>query len=234
MTGKRFLYLVLAASSSISCGADPVDEGETTTTTTSSIRLIPDSERLAPGMTQRLFARLTLSDGRTDIDSTNVQWRSSDPRIAMVNSRGIVQAVAAGNATIEARHGGAVAAATITVAVSNTALAFSARETSRAQELPAPAIRTLAGQVGVTMYYEVGTCGVPLSADAIREGQTITLTVYNSFGILPCQTITVPVEYDASLSGLAPGSYLFRIVHRNDSRRRSLNSVVFDGQIQIS
>jgi uncharacterized protein YjdB len=81
----------------------------------SSIAIEPASARLALGTGVRLHATGRFSDGSTQPISDDVQWSSDAERVASVDARGAVQALALGSATIAAELSGVRATCAITV-----------------------------------------------------------------------------------------------------------------------
>lgn len=110
------LLLLICAFGPMGCGGDEditaVLQGRTLT----AFGLTPKTFSVAPGQTQQLRVQATFSDG-SSVDGTSqaVQWRSTNPAVATVNSAGLVTGVAPGTAAIEADFQGFSTGALVTV-----------------------------------------------------------------------------------------------------------------------
>ena len=83
--------------------------------TPAALTLVPDSLTLeAVGDTTRIVATVSDANGHA-IESAQVDWASGDATVAMVDSTGLVTAVANGNATITAHAGSVAGSASVTV-----------------------------------------------------------------------------------------------------------------------
>ena len=87
--------------------------------TQTGVTVAPASVTLAAGATQQLTVTATYSDGSTQNVTSNAgtTYSSTSGAVATVNATGLVQAVAAGSATINATFGGFSANAIVTVTV---------------------------------------------------------------------------------------------------------------------
>ncbi|MDW8283104.1 MAG: Ig-like domain-containing protein [Myxococcales bacterium] len=87
--------------------------------TLSAIEVTPSDPTLAKGTTVQLVATGTYSDGTVQDISSLVSWTSSDATVAAVSnasgSRGLVSALAAGNAMLTARLGDKIGTTALTV-----------------------------------------------------------------------------------------------------------------------
>lgn len=80
-----------------------------------SVVVSPPSSAIVVGQTTTLAATVRDEDGR-EVTDRAVTWTTSDPRVALVSSSGLVTAVGAGSATIAATSEGRSGSATVTVA----------------------------------------------------------------------------------------------------------------------
>jgi uncharacterized protein YjdB len=79
-----------------------------------TVQITPDAPRLAVGARQQLAARAVHADGNLLADR-HIVWASSDPRVATVDSTGLLEGRAAGVATITATAEGRTASVAATV-----------------------------------------------------------------------------------------------------------------------
>lgn len=79
-----------------------------------TIEVAPASAQLEPSETRQFTATVRAMGGQV-IEHASVQWSSSDPAVATVTQAGLVTAVAAGVAQIQASFAGRSAGATVTV-----------------------------------------------------------------------------------------------------------------------
>jgi hypothetical protein len=86
----------------------------------SSITISPLDKRLITGTTQQFTATGKYSNDTTSDISSAVTWKSSDPGVATIDSRGGATAVSAGTTTISASSGGISGTTNLTVAIAST------------------------------------------------------------------------------------------------------------------
>ncbi|MFW6199543.1 MAG: Ig-like domain-containing protein, partial [Gemmatimonadota bacterium] len=99
---RTLLFAVVVGG--LACGAEP------TGPSVSDVRIDPSSARLLIGNTLALEATVRDSDG-----AGSVTWTTSDPSVATVSDEGVVEAVGAGTAQVEAAVMGVSASARIDV-----------------------------------------------------------------------------------------------------------------------
>lgn len=66
-------------------------------------------------MATQLSATLTLSDGSTRTVTTDAKWRSSNPRVLKVTTKGAATAVSSGSSTVTATYEDVSGTCTVTV-----------------------------------------------------------------------------------------------------------------------
>lgn len=110
----------------VGCGGEetPTDGGVTADSgtpdsgvqvTLTSIAVSPETVTLAPGATRALSVTGTYSDGSSSALTSGVVFTTSDSGVALVDTVGVVTAVAEGTATITAKAQGLEASAAVTV-----------------------------------------------------------------------------------------------------------------------
>ena len=85
------------------------------TATIQSIQVTPASPTIILGAMQQFTATGSFSDGSTQDISTIVQWSSSDPAVAVVNSTGMASSASHGQTDVTAKFGGESGAAVLNV-----------------------------------------------------------------------------------------------------------------------
>lgn len=149
----------------------------------SSVRVVPERVALAPGDAMALSAEVRLG-GRDLIETSELEWSSSDAAIADVDDRGRLSAVAEGIATVWVEHDGARSAEVPVVVTS--------RPDWAAVDLVSPSDHVV---VDATLSLEVGFreyrtganpgFGLPFLAsqvEVVRQGDVLG-TLTPSFGV---------------------------------------------------
>ena len=114
---SRALFAVAVSVIVANCGSQtpgsPSPPPPTPTVTAVQVTGLPSS--LAPGETAQLTARASLSDGTSQVVTTQATWRSDNTSVATVSSGGLVTAAAAGTTEIRATYQTVSANATLEV-----------------------------------------------------------------------------------------------------------------------
>jgi hypothetical protein len=77
----------------------------------------PSASVVLQGRQVQVSATLTLSDGSTEDHTNDAEWSTSDPSVAVVRSKGLIEAVAPGSVAILAAYGDLQGSATLRVDV---------------------------------------------------------------------------------------------------------------------
>jgi trimeric autotransporter adhesin len=96
-------------------GTSGSSKGGSGSVTISSIQISPNLIAIAPGATQQFSATADMSDGSTQDVTSSVQWVSSDPSVATIDTAGRATGNMPGVATITATSGSVKASATLTI-----------------------------------------------------------------------------------------------------------------------
>lgn len=88
----------------------------------SSIQVAPGSASIAAGTGQQFTATGKFSDGSSQDMTSSVQWGSSDSNVAAVKGAGMVNGLAAGQATVSAQSGNLKGTAALTVTSASVTL----------------------------------------------------------------------------------------------------------------
>jgi uncharacterized protein YjdB len=95
----------------VGCGDDMTDDGtEQGNKTVSDLDITPDTASMKKGETLQYKLKATYSDGTEDADvsrAPDVEWVTSDAKVATVSASGLVTAVEEGTVTITAKLGDA-------------------------------------------------------------------------------------------------------------------------------
>lgn len=113
--GRGAVTILLASALVVGSGCSGGDEGPATSPTVASVVVNPSSAVLpAPGQTRLFEAEVRDSRGRL-LETSPVDWASSNPQVLVLNSQGIATAVAPGEAEVIATAGGMTGRADVTV-----------------------------------------------------------------------------------------------------------------------
>jgi hypothetical protein len=113
---SRVFFAIVASVAVANCGSKtPGSPSPNPTPTITSVQVTGLPSSLAPGETAQLAARASLSDGTSQVVTTQATWRSDNTSVATVSSGGLVTAVAAGTTEIRATYQTASANATLEV-----------------------------------------------------------------------------------------------------------------------
>jgi uncharacterized protein YjdB len=109
---------VAVGSVSIKASSESISQTATlqvTPAVLSSITVTPANASLVAGITRQFVATGKYSDGSTAVITNSVSWVSSLTSVATIGNAGLVQAIAAGQATISASSGGVTGQTGLTV-----------------------------------------------------------------------------------------------------------------------
>jgi hypothetical protein len=138
-----------------------------------SIAITPNPATAAAGSSVQFTATGTYTDGSTANVSKLVNWSSSNPSIATVNTSGLASGVNLGTATITAASGGVSSAASLTITLPAPTVTFTGAPANAAYNSTftvtattnAPVMPTITGTAGVCSAGAV--TGTPASAGAM-------------------------------------------------------------------
>ncbi len=212
-----------------------------------TLSLSPSTLALAPGQTDLLIATARSVPGQVNLGSpSNLQWTSSNPSVALVNSAGLVTAISPGASVIRSVIANTSISAQATVTVSGTPSAgFSVASTAPAEAVGNVTIET---QIAVTFSQPVDASTVnansfrvaisnnPVAGTYSVSGNTVTFTPSAFFSEVQRVTYTMSTALK-STSGAALAApytgwfevayldhnYYYRVVNRTGAIDRSLD-----------
>ena len=83
--------------------------------TITALQVAPTSASVQPGVTQQYTATATYGNNTTADVTSQVTWSTSPTSIAMINSTGLLTAVALGTATVKAQSGSVIGSTSVNV-----------------------------------------------------------------------------------------------------------------------
>ena len=119
MRSNRSTFLIPVLLLMFGCGGGGGNSSETSAPTINpaSLAVTPQNPTVSVGSTQQFTATATFANSSSSNVTTLVTWRSSNTRVAGINSSGLATAAAAGTTTVSAAAGSATDSTTMTVPV---------------------------------------------------------------------------------------------------------------------